>query len=137
MTEYHVEYRIEVDAESPEEAARKVAAILAGGGAGRGAYHVREHHFGTEYDEVEIDLSLIECNGCKRPAAEVEDEELGYGEHGDLCYECFMRYTGNAECPQCDQWVAASDIETWHTPNGPTRMCSSCVHNARRSGGLD
>jgi hypothetical protein len=135
VTEYHVEYHIEVDAESPEEAARKVAAILAGGGAGRGVYHVAENHLRDQVEE--IDLSLTECNGCKRPAAEVEDGELGYGADGDLCYECFMRYTGHATCPQCDEWVDASEIDTWHTTNGPVRMCSGCVHNARRSGGLD
>lgn len=132
MTEYHVEYRIEVDAESPEEAARKVAAILGGGGAGRGVYHVAET--GRLDCVEEVDLSRLECNGCKRPAAEVEDGLLGYGEHGDLCYECYMRANDYVECPQCDQWVQVNEVETYQTPNGPVRMCSGCHHDARRSG---
>lgn len=41
--EWHVEYRIEVEAESAEDAADIVRDILATGGAERGAYHVRPH----------------------------------------------------------------------------------------------
>ena len=43
MTEYHVTYTIEVDADSPLAAATIVADILESGGGRRGAYDVREH----------------------------------------------------------------------------------------------
>ena len=56
VTEYHVEYRIEVEADTPEDAAVLVAGILAHGGAERGVYHVRRHAAGTPRAEVAIDL---------------------------------------------------------------------------------
>lgn len=62
--EWHVEYRIEVEAESAEEAARKVAVLLANGGAERGVYHVHEHTAVSASaflkDETEVDLGTID-----------------------------------------------------------------------------
>lgn len=133
MTEYHVEYRIEVDAESHEEAARKVAAILAGGGAGRGVYHVNDTRQSRIHEAVEIDLSQLECNACKRPASEAG--ELGYGEHDDLCYDCMMKADGYVTCPGCGELRQSGDIDTWHIDGRVIERCSSCVHNIRRSGG--
>lgn len=130
MTEYHVEYRIEVDAASPEEAALAVADILAGAGGRRGVYHVREHVDGS--DEVEVDLSLVQCSNCQRTVH--DGAEVGYGEAGDLCYECNMRAEGYVECPQCDQWVEANEVHEYNSSNGPIKMCQSCMHDARRSG---
>ncbi len=132
MTEYHVEYRIEVDAESYEDAARKVAAILASGGAGRGVYYVNNHETEEAFNATRVDLSQIECNDCKRPAAEVG--KPGYGDTEDLCSDCNLLRQGFTRCPQCDQWVRANEVETYQTPNGPVRMCSGCHHDARRSG---
>lgn len=108
MTEYHVEYRIEVDAESAREAALKVAAILADGGAERGVYHVREHDAGgpgRERAEVEIDLGA--CSECGH---EVE-------EHTRLdrrCDECADERT----CSRCDDVV-----ETLSTDD----LCDGCI----------
>lgn len=61
MTEFHVEYRIEVEADSAEEAAQKVADILGDGGAARGAYHVRPHPPQPEVSEVLVDLEEAAC----------------------------------------------------------------------------
>lgn len=77
MTEWHVEYRIEVEAETPEDAAQTVADILSMGGAQRGAYHVREHVIGgpgRERAEVVIDLD---------PAYWGEDEPSQVGTEGE------------------------------------------------------
>lgn len=59
MTEFHVEYRIEVDADNPRAAAEQVAGILANGGAQRGVYHVSEFlGAGRQAWVQEIDLEL-------------------------------------------------------------------------------
>lgn len=128
MTEYHVEYRIEVDAESREEAARKVAYLLANGGAGRGSYQVTAPNDAT----WDVDLSLIECNTCKQPAS--DDVELGYGEDEDLCHDCHMKAEGYVECPNCNGWRRAYEMNHWPELKEPVSMCDSCEHNARRSG---
>lgn len=130
-TEYHVEYRIEVNAETPREAAEKVATILAGGGAERGVYHVRRHSAsGTAHWEEAFDLG--ECAHCDARAEDGAD--LGYGPNGDLCYECSMREQGYTECPNCGEWKPVGEIYDYDFPNGKVTMCMECKHNADRSG---
>lgn len=42
---------------------------------------------------------------------------------------------GLVECPNgCGERVEEDDIEHWPNLKEPVSMCSSCVHNARRSG---
>lgn len=77
MTEFHVEYRIEVEADAPEDAASLVASILANGGAERGVYHVKEH--GIEAVETVVDLDRDGCvaDGMTRcpNCGEITDED--------------------------------------------------------------
>lgn len=89
--EYHVEYRIEVEADSPRAAAEQVAALLAGGGAERGVYHVREHDAGgpgRERAEVVIDLDERTCAECGDTAHTLSTD--------DLCDGCVEEQEHNA-----------------------------------------
>lgn len=133
MTEYHVEYRIEVEAESPEAAARKVAAILTYGGAERGVYHVRKHNHagaGVEFAEVEIDLEDIDedrvCQEC--------EEEVTFLSSDNLCDGCVEYLATTEVCPNCGERVPKGEMNHWPGLKPPVSMCNSCEHNARRSG---
>lgn len=124
-TEFHVEYRIEVTADSPREAALQVAQLLTER-AERGVYHVRRHSAsGTAHWEEAIDLSA--CAKCGT------EDDVGYGKDDDLCYDCYMESTGWVLCPNCGEWVEGP-LNEWPELNPPVIMCDSCLHNARRSG---
>lgn len=64
MTEFRVEYAIEVEADTHEDAARKVAHLLANGGARRGSYEVKKRGAGVKY---EIDLGEIDGTWSDAP----------------------------------------------------------------------
>lgn len=85
-SEWHVEYRIEVDAESAEDAARQVATMLANGGAERGVYQVSLHSDVLQHPVIEIDLDEgsfedgdRECSRCGEEVSILnsQDECLG------------------------------------------------------------
>lgn len=81
MTEYHVAYYIEVEADTPEGAALEAAEILAQS-ARNGVYHVRPRSDGgpgRERAEVKVDLGA-----CSRCGHEVE----AHTRPDRLCAEC-------------------------------------------------
>lgn len=49
-----------------------------------------------------------------------------------LCDACVA--DGVQTCPNCGQQVEAENMREWPNLNPPVRMCTSCEHNARRSG---
>lgn len=67
MTEFHVEYRIEVNAETHEAAARKVARLLANGGARRGEYAVSVHSDVLQHVVASVDLGEIDGTWTDAP----------------------------------------------------------------------
>lgn len=75
MSEFHVEYRIEVEADTHEQAARKVARMLANGGAARGSYAVRTHpaRFTLHPEFADITVDLGEIDGTWSDASDETD----------------------------------------------------------------
>lgn len=123
MTEYHVEYRIETEANSPMEAAEQVAALLMER-ADRGVYSVREHVEGSVEVEIDLDSDLRECDACGDEVATLSSD--------DLCDGCVAE--GKRRCPNCGEWKPADEMNHWPKLAEPISMCDSCEHDARRSG---
>lgn len=107
MTEFHVEYRIEVEAETARDAVEKVADMLGDGGAARGNYHVMPNlmviGMPLRPGEIEIDLDPEEQRAdiVERPCVECGEEAVG---------------------------------DVGYTFRNGTVMCSGCTHDAYRSG---
>lgn len=130
MMEYHVEYRIEVEASTPEDAVALVAGILASGGAERGSYHVMPfagEQMPLRPGEIEIDLDLDEreCSRC--------GDEVQILNSRDECSACEEARSKGRVCSRCAEDISPDDMHS-HKKGGLT-ICGSCVHNEKRSGG--
>lgn len=52
----------------------------------------------------------------------------------DWCDGCEEEVDGLERCPNCGEYVDPDDMSHWPNLREPVSMCSSCEHNARRSG---
>jgi len=67
---------------------------------------------------------------CSRCGGSFLVEELQTIDGELVCFDCSVR----VECPECGEWVASEDLNHWPDLKPPVSMCSSCTHNAYRSG---
>lgn len=63
-----------------------------------------------------------ECESC--------GDLVAYLSTDDLCDGC----AALEECPECRERFEPDDLNRWPGLTPPVVMCSSCTHNARRSG---
>lgn len=67
-----------------------------------------------------------ECDNCGDEAQTLSTR--------DWCDGCEEEMEGMVACPNCGEWVDEDDMNHWPNLKEPISMCSSCTHNARRSG---
>lgn len=65
------------------------------------------------------------CDNCGEVSISLTDR--------DLCPTCEAE-DGRVQCPNCDEYVAPDEINTWPGATAPVTLCDSCEHDARRSG---
>ncbi|MFJ6532499.1 hypothetical protein [Microbacterium sp. NPDC091662] len=107
------------------------------------SYAIAESRESESFDDVidardAADDVLGRLLGGGTPDAERECDRCGDGvqtlSSRDMCDGCEAEVDGLERCPNCGEFVEPSDMSHWPNLREPVSMCSSCVHNARRSG---